>query len=59
MTEFGTQRPHCDACGVDMWLTRISGAPEGEAYRFECKVCGAHEVVRGGPHNMKSIEDGL
>jgi hypothetical protein len=42
-----------------MWLTRIAGEAGRETYHFECKVCGAQELVMAGPDNMKTIEDGL
>ena len=52
-------RPHCSACGVDMWLTRIGSDARREAYHFECKACGAQHVVLAGHDNMKIVEDRL
>jgi len=54
-----TSRPHCGICGVDMWLTRVGTDTGREAYQFECKVCGAQQVVVADHGNMKQIEDGL
>ena len=40
-------RPHCAACRVDMWLTRVLDGvgPSGQSYVFECKVCGAQVTL--------------
>jgi hypothetical protein len=42
-----------------MWLTRIASEAGHETYHFECKVCGAQELVAATPGNMQSIQDGL
>jgi len=54
-----TSRPHCGVCGVDMWLTRVGADAAQEAYQFECKVCGAQQVVLADAGTKDSVEDGL
>jgi hypothetical protein len=54
-------RPHCDACGVDMWLTRVldgTGAT-GNSYVFECKVCGAQVTLSAPQGGAPGLEDRL
>ncbi len=54
-------RPHCDACGLDMWLTRVL---EGDgaachSYIFECKVCGAQTTLSADHRAAPRLEDRL
>lgn len=54
-------RPHCDACGVDMWLTHVldGDGASGNSYVFECKVCGAHVTLSAADNAAPGIEDRL
>jgi hypothetical protein len=62
VADIGTEtRPHCEACGVDMWLARVldgSGA-SGASYVFECKACGAQATLSAGHNVGPGIEDRL
>ena len=54
-------RPHCSACGVDMWLTHVldgTGSADS-SYVFECKVCGAQETQSSAPGGMPGLEERL
>ena len=52
-------RPHCRACGVDMWLTRVVGGNGTSAgtYVFECKVCGAQTTLSAAEARDSGIAD--
>lgn len=54
-------RPHCGACGVDMWLTHVlDGAGSADSsYVFECKVCGAQVALSSDPGGTPGIEERL
>lgn len=54
-------RPHCDACGVDMWLTRIANGngAAGPSYVFECKVCGKQATLSADHAAAPRLEDRL
>ena len=52
-------RPHCAVCDVDMWLIRVGTDTGREAYKFECKVCGAQQVLLAGKDGGARLEGGL
>ena len=53
-------RPHCDRCGVDMWLTRVGDGPiGGHSYLFECKACGARTFISAAQGDTARVEDRL
>jgi hypothetical protein len=49
MAQFESVRPTCNACQVQMWISRVRPAPTNpltcELYTFECAVCGATEAM--------------
>jgi len=55
------RRPHCAACGVDMWLTRVldGAGASGHSYVFECKVCGAQVTLSADIGAAPGLEDRL
>jgi len=52
-------RPHCDVCGVDMWLTWVGDGAAGHSYVFECKVCGKQVTLSADHGAAPEIEDRL
>ena len=54
-------RPHCDACGVDMWLTRVldGNGAASPSYLFECKVCGTQVTLSADHGAAPGLEERL